>query len=242
MYRRAEYGRNTRDVMLHHFRDLTVRNGIFKGMHYPSADAVGSAILPKLLGSYEKELEVVFADIMCKNYDTIIDVGCAEGYYAVGLARHFPHAKVYAYDTDSYARKLCTDMARLNGVEGQLIVGSECNETALLALPLSGRALIITDCEGYEKQLFTPRVVAALARHDVLIEVHDLFDMEISNLLRERFKNTHDLRVVESFDELKKIRTYHFTELEPYSVRVRSSILSEGRGSIMEWFYFTPRL
>lgn len=242
LYRRAEYGRNTHGMIARHFSELTVKNGIFKGMRYPSADAVGSVLLPKLLGSYEKELEDVFAEILHKDYGAIVDVGCAEGYYAVGLALRFPKARVYAFDTNKYAQKLCHEMARLNGVDGRLAIGGLLDESALLALPLSGPALIITDCEGYEKQLFTPRVVAALARHDVLIEVHDLFDMEISAVLRERFKDTHNLRVIESSDVPKKVRTYRFPELEPYDAGVRFSILGEGRGGSMEWFYFTPKV
>jgi hypothetical protein len=52
--------------------------------------AVGSALIPKLLGCYEAELHGVIACALNTTYDTIIDIGCAEGYYAVGLALHFP--------------------------------------------------------------------------------------------------------------------------------------------------------
>ncbi|MBT8196145.1 MAG: hypothetical protein KJO64_06945, partial [Bacteroidia bacterium] len=61
---------------------LVVLNGPFKGLKYSSDNSFGSAFYPKLLGVYEKELHVVFNQIQNNNYSEIIDVGCAEGYYA----------------------------------------------------------------------------------------------------------------------------------------------------------------
>jgi hypothetical protein len=37
-------------------REMTVRSGPFQGMRYPGAEAAGSALIPKLLGSYQREL------------------------------------------------------------------------------------------------------------------------------------------------------------------------------------------
>src|SRR6516162_7464404 len=36
--------------------DLTVRHGPFRGMKYTAEKSVGSVLVPKLLGSYEREL------------------------------------------------------------------------------------------------------------------------------------------------------------------------------------------
>ena len=38
------------------FKNLEVRTGPFAGMQYPQAKSAGSSLLPKILGSYEKEL------------------------------------------------------------------------------------------------------------------------------------------------------------------------------------------
>lgn len=64
---------------------LTVRRGPFAGLRYPSHDAVGSSLWPKLLGSYEAELAPTFEALCATPYRTVVDVGAAEGYYAVGL-------------------------------------------------------------------------------------------------------------------------------------------------------------
>ena len=48
------------------------------------------------------------------NYEQILDIGCAEGYYAVGLARMFPNAFVKAYNSSPIARDLCNKMVQTN--------------------------------------------------------------------------------------------------------------------------------
>jgi len=40
----------------------------------------------KLLGFYEQPLQPYIEQVIQTGYPTIINIGCAEGYYAVGLA------------------------------------------------------------------------------------------------------------------------------------------------------------
>ncbi len=47
--------------------DLTVLHGPFVGMKYPGTEAAGSAFIPKLLGSYEKELHPLLERLLAKN-------------------------------------------------------------------------------------------------------------------------------------------------------------------------------
>lgn len=223
------------------FPDLVVRHGPFKGMKYPSAAAAGSSLFPKLLGCYEQELQAAVTSICQRPYATIVDVGCAEGYYAVGLAMRLPQAQVYAFDIDPRAIALCRDMAAKNGVSQRVTTGAACDPAALLALPLGTRSLIVCDCEGYEIHLFTPAVVAHLARHDLLIEVHDQADPNISSLLRERFAATHDLAVITSIDDFRKAQRYAYPELAGCDFATRQILLAEHRETIMEWYLLTGR-
>src|SRR5438876_11547620 len=62
-----------------------VSNGSFRGMAYVP-EAVGSSLLPKLIGSYEQEITPAIEEMVAKRPPRIIDIGAAEGYYAVGLA------------------------------------------------------------------------------------------------------------------------------------------------------------
>lgn len=220
---------------------LAVLHGPFTGLRYATAESAGSALLPKLLGSYERELHSSIEELLQNNYSDVVDVGCAEGYYAVGLAVRMPQARVHAFDTEARARELCLQMARLNGVESRLQLGAWCDPAALLRLELGPRALVISDCEGYEALLFTPEVAQALAAHDVLIEVHDRADPELGDRLQKLFLATHHVELVDSIDDTRKLRSYCFDELKVFDPVTRREVLSEGRGMVMQWLLLRSR-
>ena len=229
-------GENFRALQKRLSEELTVLHGPFAGMKYPSSQAAGSALIPKLLGSYEKELHPVLEHLLSKNYTEVIDVGCAEGYYAVGIARRLPNCKVTAYDLNPEARKLCRSMAELNGVADRVDIQTACSPETLQSYQTESRSLIICDCEAYEKQLFTPAVRDAILKHDILIETHDFLDITISSYLMELFKNTHRLSVISSVDDLHKARDYEYAELDGLSLDVKRKALAEDRPRAMEWF------
>lgn len=218
----------------------TVLYGPFKGMIYPEFRSFGSSLVSKILGCYEKELHPLFERIDNNDYSSIVDVGSAEGYYAIGLARKFPNAKVFAFDTNFEALSFCRQMASLNGVDARVKTGGFCTSETLLDLNLGKRALIISDCEGFEKELFTEQLVASLSVHDFLIEVHDYIDIEISTILRRVFSKTHSLVSIQSIDDIQKALTYQHAELTGYCLADRKMLLAEHRPSIMEWFFFSP--
>src|SRR5512140_2013789 len=64
---------------------LEVLSGPFKGMRYGDF-SYNSALIPKLLGTYEADLHNWVGEALATGYDAVINVGCAEGYYAVGFA------------------------------------------------------------------------------------------------------------------------------------------------------------
>src|SRR5947209_5143244 len=64
----------------------TVLNGPFRGQIYSRASLLNRVSGPRLLGSYEQELHPIFGNLD-PSYEAFVDVGAAEGYYAVGMAR-----------------------------------------------------------------------------------------------------------------------------------------------------------
>ena len=221
--------------------DLKVRHGFFKGMRYPQFKSCGSALFPKLLGTYEREVHPVLEKICRQPYTDIVNIGCAEGYYAVGLAMRIPNAKVYAFDVNQEAIRLCREMAALNGVGDRVITGAFCDPAVLKAIPFTGTALIVCDCEGYEKKLFTSEIVKFLAPHDVFVEVHDGVDINISSTMRRLFEPTHRIEVIESLDDIKKAKTYSYPELEGYDLAYRKILVGEGRPHIMDWLFIESK-
>ena len=224
------------------FPDRTVMDGPFRGMQYPSFQSAGSALLPKLLGSYESELHHVICDLSHKDFGTIVDIGCAEGYYAIGAALLWKDATIYAYEMDPSARNACARMAELNGVSARVHMMGKCEQSALLALPLESPSLIIADCEGYEKHLFTESSVARLSKHDFIIELHDFIDIEISPELKKVFSKTHDVSSILSVDDLQKVHQYKSPLLDTLSKKQARVVLNERRPCVMEWLVARSRV
>lgn len=131
-------------------------------------------------------------------------------------------------------------MAELNGVQDRLVVSAYCSEDTFLSIPVRARCLVISDCEGFESRLFSPRVVEHGAKYGFLIEIHDVMGPGISGSIRTRSSSSHTLEVVSSIDDIKKGQTYSFTELDGLDLRTRCRLLAERRPTIMEWFPFKP--
>lgn len=224
------------------FGEPVVRNGPFKGLRYPGFKSYGSTLYPKLIGSYEAELTSIVEQVCIGDYATVLDIGSAEGFYAVGIAYRNRHTVVHAFDTNPRANAFCVEMARLNGVAERVKIGSFCSSNTLASMDLSKKSFILCDCEGYEKYLFDKTNVGNLMNCDILIETHDFIDMTISTGLVDLFKDTHKLTVIRSLDDIDKVRHYQYPELTGQDLNIRKELLSEGRPGLMEWLYFQSTL
>ncbi len=102
-------------------------------------------------------------------------------------------------------------------------------------LKLAGtRCLILSDCEGYETELFTPEVVEALRTSDLIIELHG----DARAMLEPRFKHTHFLEFV-GMTPRDPRKFPHLASLEPEDAR---RAIDEGaRGEHQEWMLATAR-
>lgn len=216
--------------------------GPFAGMRYPRMASAGSALAPKLLGTYELELATTVDQIIRADYERIVDVGSAEGYYAVGLAMHHEDATIFAFDIDPTARQACHELATINGVSDRTHIQGICSPERLLSLDLGNRALIWADCEGYERTLFTPEVIVALRRHDVVIELHDAIDLGISLHLTAAFEGSHRVELIDSIDDIRKTYTYDVPVLEGAPLEDRHALLAESRGGQMQWLVAWSRV
>ena len=169
-----------------------------KGLKYPGFSSYGSSIFPKLSGTYESELTDLFFKLEGNNYSCIVDVGSAEGFYAVGLALRFKEAKVYAFDISETAQQLCKEMAALNNVSDRVDVRQECIAENLATLVNGQKALIICDCEGYERHLFDGENINKLEHSDLIIELHPMHEKDVKEYLYQLFVDTHSIEYVSS--------------------------------------------
>lgn len=149
---------------------LTVQNGPFEGMVYPRAAAENRWSVPKLMGTYERELHPFLLEASKRQYDCVIDIGSAEGYYACGLARMLG-VPVYAYDPEPIEKKYAAEMAQLNGVSHLVTMANLFSPNDIKEFS-SKRVLALCDCEGFEQVLFTPKTLENTRNWDIIIELH----------------------------------------------------------------------
>jgi hypothetical protein len=149
---------------------VTVKYGPFAGTVYSRRAATSRHVIPKLLGTYEQELHQVVDVVRRRKYDVVLDIGSAEGYYAVGFAKLLK-TRVLAYEPEPFERSLCEEAARLNGVQ-DLVELREFFHPSDVCLFRGRQVLCICDCEGFEGKIFTPEAVPEIVKWDLLVELH----------------------------------------------------------------------
>lgn len=216
-----------------------VLGGPFTGLKYPGSVSVDSAFFPKLLGSYEAELFGVLNEIIEKPLVQIINIGAAEGYYAVGLARIFPDAQVVAFDISEIARSATSQMARCNGA-GNIIIKESCTRDDLLAIQVKNEILILSDCEGHEKYLFDIEVAQHLKKAHLIIELHDYTDRTLTGRMHDIFSRTHRVTLIDSIPDSKKLMDYNSPLISKSDQLERGIAFSEHRCEKMQWLVAYP--
>ena len=211
-----------------------VLDGPFKGLKYVPASA-GSVFAPKLVGSYEAEIQPLIREAISDDFRTVVDIGCAEGYYAVGLIVAMPQANCVAFDLDPEARALCARMAALNGVADRISIHGKCESQALNALNLE-KALIICDCEGTEFDLLNPALVPFLRACHILVEVHECFRPGLTTTLCQRFAASHSVSLI----SVCKRDPSQYPQLSFLGRKDRALAVEESRPPGMLWAMMRP--
>jgi hypothetical protein len=206
-----------------------VLSGPFVGMQLPEG-AWSEPAGPILLGTTEALLHPWIDRVIQSTPTLVIDVGSKVGYYAVGFARRLPHAKVVAFDADPWAVKTTTEAARLNGVS--ITVHGPCTPAKLHKLS-QPQAFVLSDCEGYEAELF--RDPAPYQGMTLLIETHDNMVPGVESQLLDNFRSTHDVErlVWDGKSDVSPVDLEWLGDEAPKA-------LYEHRGP-QAWLFFTPK-
>ena len=168
-----------------------VQSGPFAGMDYVAVATEG-ALAPRLLGVYEHELHPTIEAMSNWGLEEVVDIGCAEGYYAVGLARRLPAVTVNAFDTDARARGACRALAEKNGVADRVRIEGEFRGEDFARF--AGRTILVfIDAEGFEDDILRPDLYPALEGFSLVVETHPGFRPGVIERLTERFSPTHDI-------------------------------------------------
>jgi len=174
---------------------LVVQTGPFSGMHFSDHSTEGCYV-PRLLGFYEHELHGDVERLITQDFSVVLNIGCGEGYYAIGLARRMPSTRVFAHDTDPHAQALCRQLAKTNGVADRVTVGGLFHGEDFSRFAAMNTLLVI-DIEGNEVELLDPAVYPALRKMAILVECHDGMRPDASVEIARRFSDTHRVKRIE---------------------------------------------
>ena len=215
-----------------------VASGPFKGMSY-IRESAGSQWAPKLLGTYEMELAPIMEAIIARPPVRVVDIGAAEGYYAVGLAWRIPSTLVIAFEAQETARKLLEDVATANGVADHIEVRGHCSPEWLNDSLQGGTGtLVICDVEGAELQLLDPVKSPDLSYADVLVEAHPWGHERMAEMLRQRFRLTHSVREIHARPRDARDLPALGQPLPPANA---VACMDEMRPCAMTWLWMTAR-
>lgn len=225
-----------------HYRETVVESGPFAGLRLPERAFCGP-VLAKRAGTYERELVPWIERVLTARPGLIVDVGAAEGYYAVGFARALPESRIIAFEGEAEARALLAECIAVNGSPANIGVAGWCNAPALeAALHGSGDACVLIDAEGAEREILDPAAVPSLARATVLVELHDFIVPGIRALLESRFAPTHRIEAMPARPRTVDDFPVPLTFLEKlcYGKHIANALTDRGVAN-MEWLLMTPR-
>jgi hypothetical protein len=209
-----------------------IQDGPFAGMLYLD-EAAGSELVPKLIGSYEAEIHNRIVELSHPDRDVrIVNIGCAEGYYAVGMALLIPSASIYAFDIHPVAQERCGQLAQINGVADRVQVKGECTATSLNSILRAGD-ILICDCEGCEFAVLDPQQAPVLKTTHMIVELHDSdhLELNITPSLLARFRDSHEIELC----SVKRRRDSDWRAVQFLNPSQRRIAIDEGRTLGQQW-------
>jgi hypothetical protein len=167
-----------------------VEAGPFTGLRYPGGLHTVSEADRKRLGQYEADLAGPVAEALAGPPATFHDIGAAEGYYAVGVARK--GIPTVAYETSAIQRAALERIAAANGVS--VTLRRHCRR---LPRPVPG-SLVMMDVEGAEGVLLCNGDAGRLAGSTLVVELHDMFAPGVTARVRSALEPTHRGKIIDS--------------------------------------------
>jgi len=216
-----------------------VLSGKFRGMYLEYASA-GSEYRPKLLGTYETELDDALCMALSVNHGVFIDVGADDGYYSIGVARLKPEVKAVAVECEASRCERIRRNIERNRLFGQVEVICLKLQDGYSLMQLIGSVgqpfLIKCDVEGAEYRILDRTTLSALVakRTQLIVETHLDERME-ANLITNMQAVGYSTEIVNR-NERKEIVTPNWDRISALLCRVFAHRWTdEGRPQFNRW-------
>lgn len=220
----------------------TVGYGPFCGMRLSEQPWWGKSDLGSMcLGLYEKEMLNALISDQLSERTTFIDIGAADGYYAIGLLLSKNYKKSICFELTELGRKTIDRNWNLNACPGDIEIHGDVltdAEKVLASVDMS-KAVTLIDVEGAEFELLNSNLIELLSGSVVLIEIHNWVDdfLDKYTAMLKRCSKHFDIDVVKREDR----STVEFNELRSLTDDSRLLLTSEGRPCLMRFLVLTPR-
>lgn len=215
-----------------------VHQGPFKGMSIILKFSWGDGdTMGKLLGIYENELHHVIEEQLQQTTkcDLFLNIGCAEGYYGLGLAMRQPQTLSVLFDISENAIAISRENAianNLNNVEFSI----DCSvQNIRNYLVKSNNPFIVMDVEGHENILLNKNTIPELIKSTIMVESHDCIIPNMTAMIVDRFKNTHQVIIID-----QGTKNPYLDILHDLSDSDKMLLCSESRPSTMSWVFLRP--
>lgn len=212
--------------------------GLFKGLKINAKTAwsgnkdTGS----KILGLYENQILDWLKD---KKFDLFIDIGAADGYYALGLLISSKVERAITFEISNLDIEISKSLAIANGVYDKIEFRGEATQDEIaLILPQSQNGLIFMDIEGGEFELVSENLLKLSKDYSFCIELHEFFDIDLEEDFVKLCRKFHDVEIIYGFN--RDFPKDQF--LLRLSDNDRALLLSEGRPYGMKWLILSPRI
>jgi hypothetical protein len=216
-----------------------VYQGPFKGMSILPKYSWGDGDTGgKLLGIYEDELHSAVEAELNKTiqHDIILNIGCAEGYYGLGLALRCPGIPSILFDINPAAISICRENARANNINN-VQFNTDCSvENIRSYLTKYEHPLIVMDVEGHERVLLDLETIPELNKCSVIVESHDCIVQGTTELIQNNLGGTHYVHAISQ--GAKNPYLDILFDLCDYD---KMLLCVESRPSTMTWLHLIPK-
>lgn len=223
----------------------TVRYGIFQGMKINPQTWWGGLDLGAMcLGEYEKEVieELKKEFQKSKGRKTFIDIGAADGYYAVGFLLSGLAEKSICFELSPAGRENIATNHALNNSPGTLEIHGDIFKDfeGVISTQELKNSIILIDIEGSEFNFLNKETLSLLKEAIIIIEIHNWIE-NFEHIYREFLINVSEYFQIEKIVPQPRNYNGFERELRSYTDENRVLLFSESRPCQMRFLKLSPK-
>ena len=197
--------------------------------------------ITQTLGIYEDHVLKKICLFASQGATKFIDVGAADGYFAVGVAFSKIYPQVVAFEIEAEGQKRILENAKANNCEDKLLVCGEAN-IELIARETKdiNTTTVLIDIEGAEYDFLGEQMLETLSKSYVICELHPWMvedGSRVQKSLLDRAKVFFNIEVIKR----DSYNPNSFPEFDGLTDEERLIAVGEDRSKNMQWLVCTPK-